>query len=350
MARFDAISKSRQLYDFLKAGILSGDYKPKDKFPSIRELAELYGISKITVNSVIARLVNEGLLYVEQGRGSFVSGNRPAAGAKKKMIGVMMFDFSQESDVEVGMFNAIQAGLGEDCFVIPYNSYDHTNLFYKGLKGFMELGVDGIILVPPSAEDYDPILIRHILSDLPVVQINRRIPGIHGDFLAMDFQQAAYKATRHLIGRGRRNILLVKHYSPSIGCLQLAGYEQALTEGGIPAENRHNDTWYRPLADEEAVLAGHIRQIDGLVASDLFIYKARRIIEESGLQIPRDLGIVGINNTVYARFMHPPFSSMPFPSAEIGQAAIEALTGQLANSRRQPVKRLFFTEMVQRDA
>ncbi len=351
MARFDAISKSRQFYDFLKAGIIGGEYPPGAKYPSIRELAERYDISKITVNSVISRLVAEGLLQVEQGRGTFVSAGKPAAGARRKMIGVMMFDFSRESEVEIDMFNSIQAHLPEDYFVIPYNSYDQNELFYKGLRGFIAMGVDGVILVPPSAEDGDPDLVRRILGpDLPVVQINRRIPGLAGDFLAMDFGRAAYEATRHLIGLGRRHILLVRHSSPSIIGLQQAGYERALAEAGLPADSRMSVTWLRPLGNEEEVLAACIDRIDGLVASDVFVYKARKLIEARGRRIPYDMNVVGINNTAYARFMHPPISSIPFPAQEIGQAAIEFLQARIANPQRPPVERLFFRAMVDRSS
>lgn len=175
MPKFVTIGKSKQFYDFLKNEILGGEYKPGDKFPSIRELADKYAISKITVNSVISSLVTEGLLYVEQGRGTFVSEKKRYPLKSKKMIGVMLFDFKLESDIEIGVFNGIQENLKDDYFVIPYNSYDDVDMFYKGLRGFIELDVDGMVLVPPSSEDYDVALIKSILfKDVPIVLITAK--------------------------------------------------------------------------------------------------------------------------------------------------------------------------------
>jgi GntR family transcriptional regulator len=51
----------------------SGEWKPGDLIPSERELSEQYGISRMTARQAITELVNEGLFYREQGRGTFIS-------------------------------------------------------------------------------------------------------------------------------------------------------------------------------------------------------------------------------------------------------------------------------------
>ncbi len=50
--------------------------RPGDVFPSIRELAELTGVSVNTVRAAYARLENEGLVRTEHGRGTFVADER----------------------------------------------------------------------------------------------------------------------------------------------------------------------------------------------------------------------------------------------------------------------------------
>lgn len=47
--------------------------KPGDSIPPERELCETQGVSRMTVNKAIMTLVNEGVLYREQGRGTFVA-------------------------------------------------------------------------------------------------------------------------------------------------------------------------------------------------------------------------------------------------------------------------------------
>lgn len=62
-----------QLEEILRLSIVSGDWKPNQLISSENELSKKYGLSRMTVRSVITNLVNEGLLYRVQGKGTFVS-------------------------------------------------------------------------------------------------------------------------------------------------------------------------------------------------------------------------------------------------------------------------------------
>lgn len=351
MSRFETIGKSKQFFDFLKNEIISGEYKPGDKFPSIRDLAEKYGISNITVNSVISRLVTDGLLYVVQGRGTFVAEKRNTVKHGKRMIGVMLFDFSLENNVEAEMFNSIQQNLKEDYFLIPYNSYNNTDNFYKGLKGFVQLDVDGMIIVPPTAEDYKEDIISSIFKrEIPVVSINRRISGIKADFVCFDFEEMAYRAANYILGKGRTGIALVEHDSPSIAPLMLKGFRRAHTEGNVSVKDELVFTWLQSYSNPELIIAGMINKSDGLIASDYLIYKGRKAIYDSKKRIPEDLSIVGINDTVYSRFMSPPLTAMPHPSCEIGREALNMLMDRLENNRNFIMEKSFVSDLIVRSS
>ena len=62
----------------MREKIQSGEWKPGDLIPSERELGEKYGISRMTARQAITDLVNEGMFYREQGRGTFVSRHKIA--------------------------------------------------------------------------------------------------------------------------------------------------------------------------------------------------------------------------------------------------------------------------------
>jgi GntR family transcriptional regulator len=62
-----------QLVKQLIDKIQNGELKPGDKLPSERELAEALNISRITARMAIMELMENGLLYREQGRGTFIA-------------------------------------------------------------------------------------------------------------------------------------------------------------------------------------------------------------------------------------------------------------------------------------
>ena len=61
-----------QLKEIIRERIRSGEWTPGALIPSERELCERYGISRMTARQSVTELVNEGLLYREQGRGTYV--------------------------------------------------------------------------------------------------------------------------------------------------------------------------------------------------------------------------------------------------------------------------------------
>lgn len=62
-----------QLYQILRDDILSNKWKPGDMLDPESELVERYQLSRTTVRQGLDMLVNEGLIYRERGRGSFVA-------------------------------------------------------------------------------------------------------------------------------------------------------------------------------------------------------------------------------------------------------------------------------------
>ena len=62
----------QQLYEILRGKITRDDWEPGDMIPPESELVERYQVSRSTVRQVLDMLVQEGLIYRQRGRGSFV--------------------------------------------------------------------------------------------------------------------------------------------------------------------------------------------------------------------------------------------------------------------------------------
>ena len=71
--RKSPVPRYYQLKEIMRAKVRDGEWQPGDLIPSERELSEQYKISRMTARQAITELVNEGLFYREQGKGTFVS-------------------------------------------------------------------------------------------------------------------------------------------------------------------------------------------------------------------------------------------------------------------------------------
>lgn len=62
-----------QLIDIIKQKIMSGEYQPGQRLPSVRELATDAAVNPNTMQRALAELEREGLLYTQRTSGRFVS-------------------------------------------------------------------------------------------------------------------------------------------------------------------------------------------------------------------------------------------------------------------------------------
>lgn len=77
----DTRPASLQVADALRNEIASKALAPGDKLPSIRSLAERFGVAPMTAQSAIDVLRAEGLIYSSPGRGTFVSADAKSSDA-----------------------------------------------------------------------------------------------------------------------------------------------------------------------------------------------------------------------------------------------------------------------------
>ena len=62
----------RQLANALRARIASGEFPPRSRIPSLRQLEDEYQVAPMTVRRAVDVLVEEGLVVTMPGRGTFV--------------------------------------------------------------------------------------------------------------------------------------------------------------------------------------------------------------------------------------------------------------------------------------
>ncbi|MEJ0087259.1 MAG: substrate-binding domain-containing protein [Pseudomonadota bacterium] len=162
-----------------------------------------------------------------------------------------------------------------------------------------------------------------ILENEPVISIGS------------DNLQGGYEVTRHLLARGRRRMAFlghVTHHYPEYFD-RYRGYERALTEARLPALSALQ---VDAIATEEAgflaakSLMKRRIEFDAIVAaSDLIAIGALRAIQASGLDVPRDVSIVGFDDMPAARLTNPPLTTVLQDTRRGGELLVETLLGKI---------------------
>lgn len=73
LSRVNRIPLHQQIYEVLRSKIQQGVWPSGVLFPTEMDLMGEYQVSRATIRQVMERLVSEGLIYRQQGRGTFVS-------------------------------------------------------------------------------------------------------------------------------------------------------------------------------------------------------------------------------------------------------------------------------------
>jgi len=86
-----------QLIDRIKLQIISGQLKPGDKLPSVRELALTYGVNPNTMQKALSELEWEKLLYTMRTTGRYVTEDATLiAELRKELAEMKIRDFLTE--------------------------------------------------------------------------------------------------------------------------------------------------------------------------------------------------------------------------------------------------------------
>lgn len=71
-SKIEKISVVDQVGDEIKDKIISGEWKPGDKLPSESEIAQIYGVNRLSVRMALQKLITLGIIETRVGEGSFV--------------------------------------------------------------------------------------------------------------------------------------------------------------------------------------------------------------------------------------------------------------------------------------
>ncbi|MDW4571994.1 LacI family DNA-binding transcriptional regulator [Microbacterium sp. M3] len=190
--------------------------------------------------------------------------------------------------------------------------------------------IDGVIIV--SARVGDPITRAIAELGLPAAFVGH--PRDIGDaaYVAIDNRGAAREITARLAATGRSRIgMIASALDRDSGSDRLAGFVDALGNRFDPQLVERVPLY--SYSDGQAGMRALLERapdIDGVFASsDAVAAGAMDVLQSAGRVVPRDVGVVGFDDSSWALRCDPPLSTVHQPANELGRAAAESVLRQL---------------------
>lgn len=238
------------------------------------------------------------------------------------------------------------------------------------LRALSERRVDGLIIAPTDRATPD-LFAEFLGPDVPIVLLDRELKGLEADVVIVNNSTAAKDATRKLLELGHTRIALLtgadaemlkgltSPRSPrstatgvSTTFQRTLGYRQALREGGIDfRKDLVSAEGFR--ADQAADATKNLMALDDpptaiLALDSMLALGVLTGLHELGLKCPRDVSLIGFDDTDWAPFVTPPLTVVQQPVYDLGAEACRLLVSRMEGSAREPIRRILPTRFIQR--
>jgi LacI family transcriptional regulator len=244
-------------------------------------------------------------------------------------------------------FSELAHGIEEGCYLNDYsvilcNSNDDPTREETHLRVLLEKRIDGLIVGSTRGDQTLAKKLRQ--SQIPLVIIDRAIPGLHADLVQVNHEAGGYLATRHLIDLGHHGIGCIAGPSAAISATErLQGYRKALKKSSLPYRSQwiiESDFTCDGGYKAARLLVGK-PDLTALVAcNDLMAIGVLRYTAEAGLRIPRDLSVIGFDGIELGRYVHPALTTVSQSIPKLGELAAVTLIGRIAREGEGRVRHL----------
>ena len=327
--------------------------------PTMAEVAELAGVTKMTVSRVLRhpdkvmpetrQRVSDAMTklgYVaNRVAGSLTNG---ASGLVAAIVPTLRH--SLFADTLEGLSDVL-SGAGLD-LIVSSSAY-RTDVEESQIRAILERRPDALVLTGLTHTKGARQLLRPF--GIPVVETWETGDQPVDMVVGFSNRDAAYAMTSHLVKAGYRRIVFVNGPSDNNERARhrAEGYLAALKDAGLRAPPIH------VVHDEGAILAEtgarairELRAADAKVdavffTSDIFAVGAIVACRELGISIPDQLGIAGFHDLEVGRVVSPTLTTVHVPALEMGRQAGIMILSRLGGSAPKGKKKreLDFTIM-----
>lgn len=213
--------------------------------------------------------------------------------------------------------------------------------------------VDGIVLV--SAGETIEVSRSLLQRALPIVVVDRELPGVALDCVFTDQIAGGRLATEHLLEQGHTRIACITGpagLATSEG--REIGYKDALIAAGREVDPRRiargdfND--HSGYTCAMALIDLPDRPTAIFACNDLMAIGAMAAARTLHLAVPGDVSIVGYDDIDLAAYVNPPLTTIAQPKYELGRVAGQLLLERTANRTLPPRRVLLHSSLVLRES
>lgn len=237
----------QQIRNYLLQLIHDNHNQPDHRLPSENQLCIKFHASRVSVQRAMRMLEEEGAIYRQQGRGTFIRREHtdpvlspsPTGNDKKQFVGMLVPELDSLFIQQI--ISSVQSILLTRNYTVAlFCTYESARLEEQFIRTSLDMGAKGLIIMPVSFNQYSNEMLRLALNKFPTVQLDRYLPGLPMSCVSGDHFNSIYNATTLLQSQGHKIIGLVTQ--PSSYCSSVStrinGYERAMMEADILYNNR----------------------------------------------------------------------------------------------------------------
>jgi DNA-binding LacI/PurR family transcriptional regulator len=215
--------------------------------------------------------------------------------------------------------------------------------------------VDGVVYL--SGTGSMPASIYELARSGPLVLVDEQIPGLDLPAVVCEPRRGAREVAAHVLGQGHRRLGIIGG-PPALWTAQqrLAGYREALAGAGIDPDSvtvlsgDYQQGSGRACAERLLDGPSGVRPTALLCANDLMAIGAIEYCRSVGLDVPRDVSVVGFDDLPIADLLTPRLTSVRQPAHDMGFEAatllLDLLEGDVPASTRELASSVIIRESV----
>ncbi len=302
---------------------------------SIKDVAREAGVSIATVS----RVLNDIDVVNEDTKKKVLDaikklGYRPNIVARSlktqrtKTIGILLPDISNQFYPEI-VRGAEDVSNIYDYNIILCNSDLDIEKEKEYLRVLKEKMVDGVLYMSSSLQDEILELINEL--DLKTVLIETKDKDGKLPSVTIDNIKGSYDSTKYLIEKGIKEIAFIGTQKDNMNAWgeRYIGYEKAMKEAGIEIDpeliylnSMKVKTGYEGIQE----FIKNNKKFKGVVcASDDIAMGALNSLRDNGLEVPKDVSVIGFNDNYVASIFYPKITTISQPTYDMGSVAMRML-------------------------